>query len=142
MSWPSEQITKAKKSSQDDSEYYSKLVTESEDGSTASEEDMFLSIQYPSPPYFPTPYLHNQDFRDPDKALKYIMKHFNLKTIHNSIQRFLISQRILSMQIPSWTQIVSYSSNDKLINQLLNAMPIFKNGQNIMPDTFNPTLIL
>ena len=68
MSQLSEQITEPKKSSQDNSEYYS----ESEEGSTTSEEDTFLSIQYPSLPYFPTPYLCNWDFGDPDKALKSI----------------------------------------------------------------------
>ena len=82
MSQPLEQITKGKKS-YDDLEHYS----ESEEGSTTSEEDTFLSIQYPSLPYFPTPNLHHWDLGDPKKALKYIMKHFNLKTIHN-IQRF------------------------------------------------------
>ena len=75
MSQPSEQITEAKKSSQDDSENSSE--SKLEEGSTTSEEDMFLSIQYPSPPNFPTPYLHNWDFGDPKKALKYIMKNFN-----------------------------------------------------------------
>ena len=50
--------------------------------------NVFLSIQYSSSPYFPTPYLCNWDFRDPDKTLKYIMKHFNGKMIHNSLQNF------------------------------------------------------
>ena len=88
MSQPSEQITEAKKSSPDNLEYYSKSDTESEEGSTTSEEDTFLSIQYPSLPYFPTPYLHNWDFGDPNKALKYITKHFNPKVIHNSPHYF------------------------------------------------------
>ena len=83
MSQFSEQITKTTKSSHDKSEYNSEL----EEGSTATEEDMFLSIWYPSLPFFPTPNLHHWDLGDPKKALKYIMKHFNLKTIHN-IQRF------------------------------------------------------
>ena len=59
-----------------------------EERSTTSEEDTFLSIQYPSPPYFPTPYLCNQDFGDPDKVLKYITKHFNLDMIHKSVKLF------------------------------------------------------
>ena len=88
MSQPSEQITKAKKSSHEELEYYSNSDSESEEGSTASEEDSFLSIQYPSPPYFPTPYLQDWDFRNSDKGQKYITKHFNLKTLHNSLRRF------------------------------------------------------
>ena len=87
MSQPSEHITEAKRSSQDNSEYYSELDSESQEGSTTSEEDTFLSIWYPSPPYFPTPYLRNQDFGDREKALKYITKHFNLEAIHNNIQQ-------------------------------------------------------
>ena len=82
MSIISEHISVDKKPSHEESD------SESEEGSTTSEEDMFLSIQYPSPPNFPTPYLCNWDFRDPDKGLKYIMNHFNLETIHNSLQRF------------------------------------------------------
>ena len=59
-----------------------------EEESTAFEGDMFLSIWYPSPPNFPTPYLCNRDFGDPAKALKYIMKHFNKQKINQSIQLF------------------------------------------------------
>ena len=51
---------------------HSKSGSKSEEGSTTLEEDMFLSIWYPSPPNFPKPYLHNQDFRDSNQALKYI----------------------------------------------------------------------
>ena len=82
MSQPLEQIPKAKKSSHEDSE------TKLEEGSMASEEDTFLSIHYPSPPHFPTPYLHNWDFSDTNKALKYITKVFNPKAIHNSLLTF------------------------------------------------------
>ena len=84
MSQHSEHDSKAKKPSHEELEYTSDSDSESE-GSTASEEDMFLSIWYPSPPFFPTPYLHNQDFESSERALKYIMKHFNLETIHNGI---------------------------------------------------------
>ena len=52
------------------------------------EEDMFLSIQYPSLHSFPKPYLHNWDFRDSDQALRYTMKYFNLKSIHESLKEF------------------------------------------------------
>ena len=82
MSQHLEQITKVDKPSHDESD------SKSEEGSTASEEDMLLSIQYPSPPYFPTPYLHNWDFRDSNQALKYITKHSNCETIHNSLWKF------------------------------------------------------
>ena len=88
MSKSLEKFTEAKKSSQDNLEDYSKSDAESEGGSTPSEEDTFLSIQYPSPPNFPTPYLCNWDFRDPGKAQKYITKHFNLGTIHDSIRKY------------------------------------------------------
>ena len=81
MSWHLEQNTKAKKSSHD-------LETELEEGSTTSEEDMFLSIQYPSPPNFPTPYLHNWDFLDSERAREYIMKHFNLENIKEGLRRY------------------------------------------------------
>ena len=84
MSQPSEQITDANKSSHEDLEYYSK----SEEGSTTSEEDTFLSIQYPSLPNFPTPYLCNRDFLDSERARKYIMKHFNLKHIKEGLRRY------------------------------------------------------
>ena len=79
MSQPLEHITKAKKSSHED------LETKLEEGSTASEEDMFLSIQFPSPPHFPKPYLHNQDFLDSERARKYIMKHFNIENIKEGL---------------------------------------------------------
>ena len=88
MSQPSEHITEEPQSSHEESEYNSNLGTESEERSTASEEDTFLSIQYPSPPFFPTPYLCNWDFLDSERALKYIMKHFNLETIHKGLQLY------------------------------------------------------
>ena len=86
-------------SSHNDMEYHSEPgSTESEEGSyasTDSEEDTFLSIWYPSPPpskkfplWFPKPYLHNQDFKDSNQALKYITKYFNLEPIHWSVQSF------------------------------------------------------
>ena len=92
---------------------------------------MFHSIWYPSLPYFPTPYLRNQDFGDPDRALQYIMKHFKLEAIHDSSLTLI---KTLSIPIPSSTQITSYFSNVISINQFKNAMPIFKNGQSFMPD--------
>ena len=77
----SEHVSKDNKPSHQELEYYSDSDSESEEGSTASEEDMFLSIWYPSLPHFPTPYLCNWDISDPDKALKYITKNFNYKTV-------------------------------------------------------------
>ena len=88
MSQHSEQVTEAKKSSHEDSESNSELETESEEGSMASEDDTFLSIQFPSPPNYPTPYLCNQDFQSSEQAMKFIMKHFNLGTIHDGFQRY------------------------------------------------------
>ena len=85
MSQPSEHVPKAKKSSHNDSETNSESETESEQGSMASEDDTFLSIQFPSPPNFPTPYLWNQDFLDSKRARKYITKHFNLENIKEGL---------------------------------------------------------
>ena len=88
MSQPSEQVTEAKKPSHEDSETNSRLEIELEEGSTASEDDTFLSIQFPSPSIFPKPYLCNWDFFDSKRARKYIMKHFNLENIKNSLWCF------------------------------------------------------
>ena len=54
----------------------------------ASEDDTFLSIQFPSPPNFHTPYLCNWDFLDAERARKYITKHFNIKNIREGLQRY------------------------------------------------------
>ena len=88
MSQPSEQITGAKKSSHDGSESNSEQETKSEEGSTASEDDTFLSIWFPSLPIFPTPLLHNQDFLNSKRARKYITKHFNLENIKEGLLRY------------------------------------------------------
>ena len=85
MSQPLEWSPKAKKSSHEDSEYYSESEIKLEEGSTASEEDMFISIWYPSPPNFPTPYLCNWDFLDSEQARKYIAKHFNIDNIKEGL---------------------------------------------------------
>ena len=85
MSQPSEQNPEANQSSQADLESNSKLETKSEEGSTASEDDTFLSIQFPSPPNFHTPYLRNLDFLDTERARRYIMKHFNIENIREGL---------------------------------------------------------
>ena len=79
MSQPSEYISEDNKSSHNSG-------TESEEESTASEDDIFLSIRFPSPPNFPTPYLRNQDFLDAKRARRYITKHFNLENIREGLQ--------------------------------------------------------
>ena len=68
---------------------------ELEEASTASEDDVFASIQYPSllpaknfPLCFPKPYLQNWDFKDSNQALKYIRRYFNCETIHKSLKPF------------------------------------------------------
>ena len=78
MSQHSEYDSIAKKSSHG-SEPNSESEIKSEEGSTTSEDDMFLSIQFPSLPNFHTPYLRNQDFLDTERARKYITKHFNIR---------------------------------------------------------------
>ena len=95
MSQPSEQDSMAKQSSQG-SETNSKSETELEEGSTASEDDVFLSIWFPSPPNFHTPYLRNRDFLDAKRARRYITKHFNLKNIKEGLRHYPdLSQDIL-----------------------------------------------
>ena len=86
MSQPSEHDSMAKKPSHDDSDIHSKLETESEESSTASEDDVFFSIWFPSLPNFPAPYLRNRDFLNAEKARRYIMKHFNLKNIREGLR--------------------------------------------------------
>ena len=88
MSQPSEQDSMAKQSSQHDSETSSESETESEEGSTASEDDTFLSIWFPSPPNFHTPYLCNWDFLDAKRARKYITKHFNIENIREGLRHY------------------------------------------------------
>ena len=88
MSQPSEHDSAAKKPSHDDLETHSESETESEEGSTASEDDVFLSIRYPSPPIFTTPYLRNRDFLNAKKARRYITKHFNLENIREGLRRY------------------------------------------------------
>ena len=67
MSQPLEQDSMADKSSQIDLETNSGSETKSEEGSTASEDDTFLSIWFPSPPHFHTPYLRIRDFLDAER---------------------------------------------------------------------------
>ena len=88
MSQHLEQDSAAEKSSHIDSETNSESETESEEGSMASEDDTFLSIRFPSPPNFHTPYLHNQDFLDAERARRYIMKHFNLENIREGLRHY------------------------------------------------------
>ena len=129
MSHSSEQDSKINKSSQEDMEYHSKSDSELEEGSTALEEDMFLSIQYPSPPNFPKPYLHNQDFTDSNQALKYITKHFNFKLISKNLKSYRnLSHEYSSTTTLLSTRIDSHHSNVILTNQYLIKMPSYKNG--------------
>ena len=88
MSQPPEQDSAAKQSSHIDLETNCELETESEEGSTASEDDTFLSIQFPSLPNFHTPYLRNRDFLDAKWARRYITKHFNLENIRVGLRRY------------------------------------------------------
>ena len=81
MSQPSEHDSEAEKSSHGSE-------TELEEGSTASEDDVFLSIQFPSLPNFPYPYLRNRDFLDDEKARRYITRHFNIENIREGLRRY------------------------------------------------------
>ena len=66
-------------------EHHSDMETESEEGTTASEDDTFLSIWYPALLNFPTAYLHNWDFIDSMRVKKYLMKHFHIEAIRDSL---------------------------------------------------------
>ena len=75
-----EHNSKCAESSHKSTEYHSNTDgTESEEVSTASDDDVFASIQYPSLPpaknfplHFPKPYLYNWDFKDSNQALRYM----------------------------------------------------------------------
>ena len=86
MSQPSDINPETKKSSHNDSETNSKSESESEEGSTASEDDTFLSIRFPSPPNFHKPYLCNRDFLDTKWARRYLTKHFNIENIREGLR--------------------------------------------------------
>ena len=79
MSQPSEHDSAAEQSSHESE-------TKLEEGSTASEDDVFLSIRFPSPPNFSHPYLCNQDFLDAERARRYITRYFNLKNIREGLR--------------------------------------------------------
>ena len=86
-------------------EYHSKSGTESVTGdytlSNMDQKDSFLNVQFPMPYTFPKPYLtlnevllfndtlphvQNQNIaEDPDEALHYIINHFNIDTVSQSI---------------------------------------------------------
>ena len=102
MSCISEHDSKDNESSQD-TEYHSESGTESETGqftlSNADQRNSFLNVQFPMPYTFPKPYLtlsevldnasdheRNQNIaKDPDEALSYIINHFNINTVSQSI---------------------------------------------------------
>ena len=96
MSYSMEHNSKHAESSHPSMAYHSNTDgTELEEASTASDDDVFTSIWYPSPPpeknfplCFPKPYLWNWDFRDSDQALRYIRGYFNNETIHKSLKVF------------------------------------------------------
>ena len=96
MSYSMEQHSKSAESSHQSMEYHSNTDgTELEEASTASDNDVFASIWYPSlPPVknfplcFPKPYLQNRDFKDSNQALRYIRRYFNPETIHKSLKFF------------------------------------------------------
>ena len=89
-------------------EYHSKSGTESETGdytlSNMDQRDSILNVQFPMPFTFPKPYLtlngvlmldntsppvQNQNIaEDPDEALCYIITHFNINMVSQSIQKF------------------------------------------------------
>ena len=88
MSQPLEQHSEPVKSSQNNSETNSKSETKLEEGSMASEDDIFLSIRFPSPPSFHTPYLRNQDFLNTERARRFITKHFSIENIREGLRHY------------------------------------------------------
>ena len=91
-----EQVSEHAESSHKNMEYHSDTDgSKSEEASTASEDDVFASIWYPSLPpvmnfplHFPKPYLQNRDFKNSNQALKYIRRYFNHETIPESFKAF------------------------------------------------------
>ena len=146
MSQLSEHITKAKKSSHEDLETNSESETELEEGSTTSKDDTFLSIQFPSLPNFPTPYLHNRDFVDSERARKYIMKHFNLENIKGGLQCYPdLSRDILyhnTFVVPDHFNSLQHYIN-KSIRDHNAALQIWSEqiSRYIASDDLNPLLI-
>ena len=142
MSQPSEHFTEAKKSSHEDLETSSEL----EEGSTASEDDTFLSIWFPSPPNSPTPYLCNQDFLDSERARKYITKHFNLENIKEGLQCYPdLSRDILyhnTFIVPDYFDNLQCYIN-KSIHKRNVALHIWSEhiARYIASDSLNPLLI-
>ena len=134
MSQPLETDSAANKSSHNDLENVSESGSKSEEGSTASEDDVFLSIWFPSLPNFPTPYLCNQDFLDAERARRYITKHFNLENIREGLRCYPDLSKTSSTTTPSLLLNILSLSNDTSIKQFVITMPHFKYGQNISPD--------
>ena len=93
MSHNTGQDSEHAESSHKSTEYHSDTdASESEKASTASDDDVFASIWYPSPPpvknfplCFPKPSLCNWNFKDSDQALK---RYFNHEMIHQSLKSF------------------------------------------------------
>ena len=96
MSYSTEHDSECAESSHQSTGYHSDPNdTKLEEAFTASDDNIFTSIQYSSSPpvknfplYFPKPYLHTWDFKDSDQALRYITKFFNHETIHQSLKSF------------------------------------------------------
>ena len=94
--------------SSQDTEYHSELGIESETGdytlSNTDQRDSILNVRFPMPLTFPKLYLTlngvlmfdntslhvwNQNItEDPDKALRYIINHFNIDIVSQLIHRF------------------------------------------------------
>ena len=105
MSCISEHDSEDNESSQG-TEYHSESGTESENGdytlSNPDQRDTILHVRFPMPYIFPKPYMtlqevidntsdhtRNQDIaKDPDEALRYIINHFNIDVIAESIRQF------------------------------------------------------
>ena len=92
-----------------DTEYHSESGIELETGdytlSNADQRDSFLNVRFPMPYTFPKPYLTLNEVEskldntlshvwnidiaeDPDEALSYIINHFNIDTVSQSIRKF------------------------------------------------------
>ena len=105
MSRISENDSEDNESSQN-TEYHSESGTESETGeytlSSPDQRDTILDVQFPMPLKFPKPYLtlrevidntldHTRNTNmeeDPDEALRYIINHFNINGVAESIRQF------------------------------------------------------
>ena len=145
MSHISESNSEDNKSSPD-TEYHSKSGTESEVGdytlSNPDQRDSILHVRFPMPYTFPKPYLTLQEVidnasdqkqnmeEDPDKALRYIINHFNINKI---VDWTLITPHYAFAQVyySTYVDLVDsniYKNSSVKHQKIFDTMPLHNNG--------------